>query len=279
LWEGEFRNGFEARDVIEVVFVVETSPRWLSVQATNFVDTAEGEEFPAYNLWRGRRRANGCGSGVVGPELEGAGSYSLVAFWDGLANAHADAEEVRLDGWRECGLADRFGERLGWGGTRVEEGCDLALGWVGGSAGEGAFDAGSRHFALERRKMESAMGDWGSHGGGKLERTRGVVSEVCHLRMLEMGLPSIVLIRRKCLSQSNTRRDVDNEMKKRSGSERWRTARGREDCNAMALTGQWRRVWWDCKTNWPDWDKGRKLGEAGGGGRPVSLKMTSDKGT
>lgn len=91
---------------------------------------------------------NGCGSGVVGLEFEGVGFYSFVVFWDGFVNVYVDVEEVWLDGWRECGLVDRFGERFGWGGMRVEEGCDLVLGWVGGSVGEGVFDVGSWYFCF-----------------------------------------------------------------------------------------------------------------------------------
>lgn len=83
----------------------------------------------------------------VGPELEAAVGPRLVTLRDALADAHANVEQVGLDIGRKEGLG-RGGDWGGWcaGG---EEGGDLALGGVAGSASELAL--GSRGGHLESR--------------------------------------------------------------------------------------------------------------------------------
>jgi len=117
------------------------------------VDAAEGHE-----LTLGRSRYAGwvmssrkvCGISAVGEELEDRGRVArLVAFLDGLADAHADLDEARLNTVGVCWAGGSFPRGMRCRRTKVgkcEEVGNLSLARIGGCA------------------VELALGSWPGHG-------------------------------------------------------------------------------------------------------------------
>jgi len=83
---------------------------------------------------------------VVAPEREGAGLVArLVTVLHGLADAHADGDEVRLDFCRERGRHKAGGVMEGWAALPIVRG-DSSLIRVAGGAGKLPLCSGGRHW-------------------------------------------------------------------------------------------------------------------------------------
>lgn len=139
LGHGQFGHSVLVRHVVVGV----ARKRGLGLEPADLVDAAKGEEL-ARDHPGAAADLGGVGDGAVGPQLEGAGALGLVAFRDRLADAHADAQQVRLDAGRQHGLlllllACRFGD--GRTRLRTEKGGDLALGRIRRGAGERTLDS------------------------------------------------------------------------------------------------------------------------------------------